>query len=274
MSGKALRLKRFRNSPNGGMVIIPLDHGVSLGPIPGLEYPESAIRMAVQEGADALVLHKGMLGFLEMMSGKLPGVFMHLSASSQLGFAIDHKVLIGSVEEALRRGADGVSLHVNLGNRSEPEMLQDLGIVGDACTNWQVPLLVMIYVRDAGGATTVPDSSLAYSARIAAELGADIIKMPIPEDFRTLKEITAALPVPVVVAGGSKVDDIPVFLDRMEKAMQAGVGGVAIGRNIFQNNDPRLILRAICSVVHWGYSSNTAWDEVKEDVPSKATAEI
>jgi len=247
------------------MVIIPLDHGVSLGPIHGLEHPESAIGMAVQEGADALVLHKGMMGFLEMMSGKLPGVFMHLSASSQLGSTCDHKVLIGSVEEALRRGADGISMHVNLGNRSEPEMLQDLGMIGDACTNWQVPLLVMIYVRDDNGAATVTDLSIAYSARIAAELGADIIKIPVPEDFMTLKKITAALPVPVVVAGGSKVADIPVFLDRMEKAMQAGAGGVAIGRNIFQNNDPRLILRAICSVVHWGYSSNTAWDEVRED---------
>lgn len=97
MGGKTLRLRRLQNSPNGRMVIMPLDHGVSLGPIPGLERPESPIRMAVQEGADALVLHKGMLGFLETMNGKLPGIFMHLSASSELGFTSDHKVLIGSV---------------------------------------------------------------------------------------------------------------------------------------------------------------------------------
>ena len=255
------------------MVILPLDHGVSLGPIPGLEHPERAIRMAVREGADALVLHKGMMGFLEMMNGKLPGVFMHLSASSQLGSTGDHKALIGSVEEALRRGADGVSMHVNLGNQSEPKMLADLGMIGDACTNWQVPLLVMIYVRDVNGAASVPDPSIAYSARIAAELGADIIKIPLPEDFGTLKQIAAALPVPVVVAGGSKAADMPVFLGRVEKAMEAGAGGVAIGRNIFQNRDPGLILRAICSVVHWGYSANTAWDEISEEGLPEAMAE-
>src|SRR5512137_2456148 len=107
MGGKALRLKRFRNSLNGRMVILPLDHGVSLGPIPGLESPERAIRMGVGEGADALVLYKGMLGILERVNEKLPGIFMHLSASTELSHSLHHKVLIGTVEEALRRGADG-----------------------------------------------------------------------------------------------------------------------------------------------------------------------
>ena len=265
IGGKILRLQRFRNSPNGRMVILPLDHGVSLGPIRGLERPEQAIRMGVREGADALVLYKGMLGFLEGLRGKLPGIFMHLSASSQLGPALHHKVLIGSVEEALRRGADGVSIHVNLGNPDEPRMLRDLGRVGEACLVWQVPLLVMIYVRDGRGAAAIPDVTVAHAARIAAELGADIIKIAMPEDFRPFKEITAGLPVPVVVAGGSRSADIPVFLERVEKALAAGAEGVAIGRNIFQSLHPERLLRALRGIVHRGIAADRAWDEAGEE---------
>lgn len=266
MSGKTLRLKRFRDSATGRMVILPLDHGVSLGPIAGLERPEQAIRMGVREGADALVLCKGMLRFLEGMNERLPGIFMHLSAGTQLGPAPHHKVLVGSVEEALRRGADGVSMHVNLGNPNEPGMLQDLGMVGEACAAWQVPLLVMIYVRNCGNqAATTPDTAIAHAARIAAELGADIIKIAMPQDFRILKEITAGLPLPVVVAGGSRIAEIPVFLERVERAMEAGAEGVAIGRNIFQSHCPELLLRAVWGIVHRGISAGKAWDEAGEE---------
>lgn len=263
MGGKKLRLKRFRRSPNGRIVILPLDHGVSLGPIRGLVQPERVIRMGVREGADALVLYKGMLGYLEGLTGNLPGIFLHLSASSQLGPSSHHKVLIGSVTEALRRGADGVSIHVNLGNQGEPEMLRDFGMVGDACAEWQVPLLVMIYVRDHHRAATLPDSAIAHAARVAAELGADIIKIPLPEKDGVLEEITSSSPVPVVIAGGSRIVEVPIFLERVEKAMAAGAQGVAVGRNVFQSDQPELLLRAICSIVHQGSSAGQAWHEVR-----------
>jgi predicted phospho-2-dehydro-3-deoxyheptonate aldolase len=265
MGGKTLRLKRFQTSPDGRILILPLDHGVSYGALPGLERPENMIRMGVQEGTDALVLYKGMLRFLESLTGHLPGIFMHLSASSQLGPSLHHKVLIGSVEEAVRRGVDGVSLHINLGNDREPEMLQDFGMVSDACAEWQIPLLAMIYVRGLEEAGTAPDSAVAHAARIAAELGADIIKIPVPEDYTILQEITSSLPVPVVVAGGSKTAETAIFLERVEKAMEAGVRGVAIGRNVFQSDHPETLFRAVCSIVHRGFSASRAWEELKRE---------
>jgi DhnA family fructose-bisphosphate aldolase class Ia len=231
-----------------------------------LERPEDVIQMGVQEGADGLVLHKGMLGFLEKLTGSLPGIFMHLSASSQLGPLPGHKVLIGTVEEAIRRGADGVSIHINLGNQNEPEMLQDFGMVGDACMEWQIPLLAMIYVR--GPKEAAPDTAIAHAARLGAELGADIIKIPAPEDSRVLHEITSSLPVPVVIAGGSWIAEPRVFLERVERAMEAGARGVAIGRNVFQSTCPAIFLRAICRMVHRGYSAVRALEEAKAEVIS------
>ncbi|NTW37398.1 MAG: hypothetical protein HGB17_15015 [Syntrophobacteraceae bacterium] len=120
MSGKILRLKRSGIQPDRRLVIFLLDHGVTCGPIHGLESPQRVIRMGAEGGVNALVLHKGMFAFLEPLEVDLPCVFMHLSASTQLGPRIHKKVLVGSVEEAIRRGADGVSVHVNLGDPNEP----------------------------------------------------------------------------------------------------------------------------------------------------------
>ena len=121
----------------------------------------------------------------------------------------------------------------------------------------------MIYVSEAPSAPVVPDTALAHAARLAAELGADIIKLPSPENDRILAEITRGLPVPVVVAGGSRVPDTRVFLERVEKAMGAGARGVAVGRNIFQHERPEALMKSVAMIVHRGISAGRAWEELQ-----------
>ncbi len=261
MSGKALRLKRLFSKGDGRLVVFPLDHGVTFGPIPGLRQLAGVIGMGVREGVDAFVLHKGAMAFLETIPPPLPAVLMHLSASTGIGASIRRKVLVGSVEEALCRGADGVSVHINLGGEHEPEMLRDLGSVGAACQRWQVPLLVMIYIRGIHAPSPVPDTAVAHGARVAAELGADVIKIPLPDDVELLAEIANSFPVPVIMAGGSKEPDPRLFLGRVEQALDAGFSGVAVGRNVFQNEKPQCLLRCICSMVHKRMNAQGAWDE-------------
>lgn len=261
MNGKTLRLKRFFTSPSNRVLIFPLDHGVSCGPIPGLQQMEEVLRMGISGGADAFVLHKGMLRILEHFSGRIPGIFMHLSASTQLGPDFHSKVLVGTIEEAIRRGADGVSIHVNLGGSHEPEMLEQLGTIGSSCEEWQIPLLVMIYVRSTHLQQPVPDTYIAHAARVAAELGADIIKIPAPKDDAVLASITSSLRVPIVVAGGSKVSESFQFLQQIEKYLAAGVRGVATGRNIFQRDCPNGVLRAVSSILHDNIPSKEAWEK-------------
>jgi len=250
MSGKQLRLKRIISPVDGRTVLFPLDHGVSYGPLPGLECIDRAVDLGIRAGADALVLHKGMLRCLETAVSPLPGIIMHLSASTCIGPAICHKVLAGSVEEAVRLGADAVSVQINLGDPQEPEMLRDLGRIGQSCSEWQIPLLVMAYAggkqhRDCG-------PRIAHAARVAAELGADLIKIPFPEDYDLLASITSSLCVPVVVAGGVPQGDIARFLQIVEKSMEAGAGGIAAGRSVFQHADPMAVLTAIRGIVHEG----------------------
>ena len=114
----------------------------------------------------------------------------------------------------------------------------------------------------------MPDTSLAHAARIAAELGADIIKLPIPADDDVLSEITRGLCVPVVVAGGSRDPDTRAFLVRVEQALEAGARGVAVGRNIFQHERPEALMRAVSRIVHQGVSAVAAWEEIQ--VPGSA----
>lgn len=258
MDGKTLRLKRFMRRPKGRTVILPLDHGVTCGPIEGLDRMDRVIRMGTRGGADGLVIHSGMFRFLETVKDPLPGIFFHLSSSTRLGPSPHRKVLTGSVEEALRLGADGVSVHVNLGGKHEPDMLRDLGRVADSCSLWQMPLLVMIYVKPASDAP-VDDTAIAHAARVAAELGADVIKIPAPERLDTLARITQSLPVPIVVAGGGKAPDGMRFLERVKGIIEAGATGLAVGRNIFQHERPQDFLKAVCAVVHEGTAPDQAW---------------
>lgn len=250
MSGKILRLKRLLAPEDGRIVILPLDHGVTCGPIPGLGRMARAVEVGVRGGADALVLHKGMMCHLESHARRLPGVFLQLSGSTQLGSSFHHKVLVGTVEEAVRRGADGVSIHVNLGDPHEPEMLRDLGTLGGVCQAWQMPLLVMIYVRGPQVPSPPPDAAIAHAARVAGELGADVIKIPAPGDESVLAEITAGSPAPVVIAGGTKVNDVAPLFERVQGALRAGARGVAIGRNVIQHSHPEALLRVIVDMVH------------------------
>ena len=264
MSGKIMRLKRILKSSKGKMLILTLDHGVTGGPASGLRQIDRVIRLGIRGGADALVLHKGMIPILEKVDQTLPGVFMHLSASTNLGQQLHRKMLVGSVEEAMQRGADGVSMQLNLGGDFEGEMIRDLGLVGSACARWQMPLLVMAYVEDGRMASPAPDEALAHGARLAAELGADIVKIPVPTQVETLSEITASLPVPVVIAGGAREEDTRLFLEKLARTLAHGVRGFAIGRNVFQHERPEALLTAITNMVHLGFSAETAWRQFCE----------
>jgi len=247
---------------DGRSVVLPLDHGVTMGPIPGIERLEATIESGVRGGADALILHKGMLRCLHPANGQTPGIIMHLSASTELGPCSYHKVLTGSVDEAIRAGADAVSFHLNLGDNHEPEMLKDLGEVGRSCADWQVPLLVMAYPCGDRIDGAAEDAHIAHAARVAAEMGADIIKIPFPKDFHVLARISSSLNVPILVAGGQsmKVEDT---LERIDISIQAGTSGVAAGRNVFQQPDPEAVLRAICDMVHRGVSAKEALENLK-----------
>ena len=125
--GKAIRIERIMNRKTGKIIIVPMDHGVSSGPIKGLLDMPKAINKVADGGANAVLVHKGTIKTGHRGYGRDIGLIMHLSGSTSLGPDPNNKVLVASVKEALKLGADAVSVHVNIGAENEAEMLKNLG---------------------------------------------------------------------------------------------------------------------------------------------------
>lgn len=269
MSGVSLRLRRFFRASTNRTVIFPLDHGVTCGPVAGLEDITKCLKWGIEGGADAFVLHKGMLNVAAQIKNMPQGIFMHLSGSTQLGASINRKVIVGGVEEAIKRGADGVSCHINLANEYESEMLEALGRIGDECYKWQIPLLVMVYIRGSYADSVNKDEAIVHGVRLATELGASIVKTSRPTSVEFIRKLVEVSHVPVVLAGGTKAKNEMAFLNGVQEAIECGISGVAIGRNVFQHSDPVNFLKAIVSIVHGDETAEEAWNMLKNQQKRK-----
>lgn len=263
--GKSVRIERIKNRKTGRIIIVPMDHGVSSGPIRGLTDMPKIVNKVADGGANAVLLHKGIIRVGHRGYGKDIGLIMHLSASTSLAPDPDNKVLTASVEEAIKLGADVVSVHINIGAENEADMLEILGEISEECMEWGMPLLAMMYPRgrkvdEMGGEHNV--EVVKHAARVGAELGADIIKTNYTGDPDSFREVTKGCPVPVVIAGGPKMDTPKDVLQMIRDAIDAGGIGTSIGRNVFQAEEPIKMVRAMARIVHDGYEADEAIKEL------------
>ena len=245
MDGKRARIDRI--SRRGSFLCIPMDHGVTSGPIPGIDRIFEVVEEVERGGATCVIMHKGMIKALPKPPSL--GVIMHLSASTSLGPDPNYKVRSGCVEEAIRLGADAVSVHVNIGADEEPRMLYELGYVADAADEWGMPLLAMMYPRGGHIEGPATPSTIAHVARVGAELGADVVKTVYTGDEESFRWLVRSVQVPVVIAGGPKMDTDRDVLQLVRDAMDSGAAGVAFGRNVFQHRSPEAITRAIAEII-------------------------
>lgn len=257
--GKAIRMERIMNRNTGKTVIVPMDHGATVGPIDGLIDISKAVNDVAEGGANAVIGHIGLPRYGHRNQGKDIGLILHLSASTMLSSRPNRKVLVNTVENALRMGADGVSVHVNIGDDDEADMLKDLGRIAVECQYWGMPLVAMMYPR---GPQIQDEKSLEVvkvAARVGAELGADFVKTNYTGDPETFAKVVEGCPAPVLIAGGSKLSAREMFVT-IEGAMQAGASGLSIGRNVFQHKKTTLFVKAASAIVHEGMSAQEAYD--------------
>ncbi|NWF92852.1 MAG: class I fructose-bisphosphate aldolase family protein [Syntrophaceae bacterium] len=253
MRGKRIRMGRIMDLASGKTVIIPMDHGVTSGPIKGLTKMEETIDAVVRGGANAIIVHKGLVEANHRTNGRDVGLIVHLSASTRMAPDPNSKTMVCTVEEAIKLGADGVSVHVNLGAEDERSMLKDLGEAAKVALEWGMPLLAMMYTRGPKVENEYDAKVVKHAARVGAELGADIVKVPYTGSPESFSEVVEGCPVPVVIAGGEKMETDRDLLEMVEGAMAAGGAGVSIGRNVFQHRDPTRIVQAIYRIVHQGW---------------------
>ena len=264
MIGKKIRLERIINRNSHRTVIVPMDHGVTVGPIEGLSDMRDTISKVVAGGANAILMHKGIVRAGHRGSGKDVGLIIHLSAGTSLSPDPNAKELVCTVEEAIKLGADAISVHINLGAGTDRDMLRQLGYVSERCMEWQMPLVAMIYTR---GSKIEDEYALKYvkhAARVGAELGADIVKVNYTGSAESFREVVEGCPVPVVIAGGPKMNSDEEIFRMVEGALAAGAAGLSIGRNAFQHKNPVKMVQALSQMVHKNASVDDAIRTLKE----------
>jgi predicted phospho-2-dehydro-3-deoxyheptonate aldolase len=263
MIGKKIRLERIINRNSQKTVIIPMDHGVTVGPIDGLADMRKAISAMVSGGANAILMHKGMVGAGHRGTGKDVGLIIHLSAGTSISPDPNVKELVCTVEEAIKLGADAVSIHINIGANTDSQMLRQMGHVGERCFEWQIPLIAMMYARGPKVTNEYDLANVKLAARVGAELGADIVKVVYTGSPETFAEVVAGCPVPVVIAGGPKMNSDKDIFRMVDGALKAGATGASIGRNAFQHKTPEKMVKALCQMVHHKASVEQALDVLK-----------
>jgi fructose-bisphosphate aldolase / 2-amino-3,7-dideoxy-D-threo-hept-6-ulosonate synthase len=254
LEGKQRRLNRIFQSDDR-TVIVPMDHGVTVGPCKGIENMQITVNELLKGGADAVLVHKGIA---KSIIARTAGLIVMLSGASNLSPNPNYKVQVCSVQEAVRLGADAVSVHVNLGAQDEGKMLSKLGKVAEECDLFGMPLLAMMYPRGPKITNEHAPDLVAHAARLGAELGADIIKTNYTGDVNSFKAVVECCPVPIVVAGGPKAKTDKDTLEMTVDALKAGAAGLSMGRNVFQHESPTAMTKALVAIVHKGVSIDVA----------------
>lgn len=270
MTGKAMRLKRVID-PAGVSVICALDHGMTsptfLEPLADITARASE---TVAGGANVIMMSKGMITIAEPAFSPTTSLALLLSASASPDGDRPEIVQIAEVEEALILGADAVVLFTALGGDTEASMIEILSRVGRECAALGMP-----FIAEAEFPTTYASVEelkdqygfeyLRRNVRLCAELGADIVKTNWPGDQDSFgKCVEAANGIPVVLAGGSRLEDAEL-LTRMEQAMAAGAIGCSVGRNIFMHANPEAITRALSRVIRERWTAEKALDALGQE---------
>lgn len=258
-------MERIFNRNTKKTVIVPMDHGVTVGPIEGLIDMKKTVNAIASGGANAIVVHKGIVRAGHRGGGKDVGLIIHLSGSTTLSPYPNAKTLICTVEEAIKIGADAVSIQVNVGNGNDNEMLRDLGQTARIASEWGVPLLAMMYPRGEKIKNEYDPEIIRHVARLGAELGADIVKCSYTGDPESFRRVVEGCPVPVVIAGGPKMSSDRDLLTMVRDAIDAGASGLSIGRNIFQHKNPQHMTATLSRMVHRRYSVEEALEYLSKE---------
>jgi fructose-bisphosphate aldolase/2-amino-3,7-dideoxy-D-threo-hept-6-ulosonate synthase len=258
-TGTRARLDRLGTDDR--YVVVPMDHGITMGAVTGLKDIEATIDAVTRGGADAVLTQRGIADRVHPNKNGA-GYIAHLNGSTTIGPDENDKRQTGTVEDAIRVGADAVSFHINVGSEYEREQITALSEVTSEAQRYGLPVLAMTYAR---GPDIDPESdefneAVGHAARLGEELGADIVKTAYTGDAESFQHVVDSTSLPVVIAGGSKGTDEET-LDMVRGAMDAGASGISMGRSIFQHEQPEQIARAVAHVVHDDADAKTALRE-------------
>ena len=240
--------------PGGRCFFLPIDHGYFLGPTRNLVKPGETIAPLV-EYCDALFCTRGVLRSAIDPVGSLPIILRISGCTSIVGRTLTDEALTTSIEDIIRLNVSAVGISVFIGSEHEHQTLHNLTTAVNQCQTYGIPVMAVTAV---GKELEKRDARyLSLCCRICAELGADVVKTYWCEDF---DKVADGCPVPVVMAGGPKVETNQEVLEFVHDGIQRGAVGINLGRNVWQNQYPVPMARALRAIVHDDASVEEAVD--------------
>ena len=250
--GMKNRLSRIIKPKDGKTVMLAVDHGYFLGPISKLEEPKKTIAPLV-EYADALMLTRGVLRTSVDAAKDVPVVLRVSGGNSIIGKDLSDEDITVSMKDAIRLNVSAVALSIYVGAEYEHRTIVNLSRLVDEGEEYGIPVLAVTAV---GKELEKRDARfLALSCRIAAEHGAHFVKTYYCENF---EKVVKSCPVPLVIAGGPKLETEMDAFNIAYDAIKRGASGVDMGRNIWQSKHPVAMIQAIKAIVHEGVSAKEA----------------
>ncbi|HCN27854.1 MAG TPA: hypothetical protein DIT64_03540 [Verrucomicrobiales bacterium] len=235
---------------DGKTVILPIDHGVAI-PVPGLENPFAMID-AVSPYVDGYVMNLGVaMRAADSMAGK--GICLRTDVyNTRLTGDGAGSINVYGAEEAEMVGANAVMNMIYPWSVSERMNFQECADIIRSSMDLDIPVILEALPHGLGQTDKYTLENVAFAARLAAELGADVVKIPYPTDAKPgdFKKVIEQVWVPVIILGGAAVNDDAALLQMTEDAMNAGAAGIAMGRNVWQHKNPPAIARSLAAIVH------------------------
>jgi 3-hydroxy-5-phosphonooxypentane-2,4-dione thiolase len=261
--GMKNRISKIIRPEDNRCVMLAVDHGYFLGPTERLEVPSNTIKPLLSY-ADSLMLTRGILRTSVNPNNNIPIVLRVSGASSIIGEDLSNETITTSVEEAIRLNATCLALSIFVGSKYEHQTLSNLAKLVDEGERYGIPVLAVTAV----GKEMARDARyLSLSCRIAAELGAHIVKTYYCENF---EKVVEGCPIPVIIAGGKKLPKEVDALELAYNAVQHGAAGVDMGRNIWQSDYPVEMIKAVRSIVHENLNVNEAYNSLLSAKNEKA----
>ena len=256
--GMKNRISKIINPKDGHTVMLAVDHGYFMGPTTGLENIKIMTDPLIKY-ADTLMLTRGALRNYIDPETKIPIVLRVSGGTSILNENnLLHEGIIVDIEDAIRLNVSGVAFSILVGQSFERDTILGMTKYIDECERYGIPVLAVTAVGKGLGKDA---KYLSLASRMAAELGAHIVKTYYCKDF---EKVVETCPVPIVIAGGKKIPEQEA-LQMAYDALQAGAIGVDMGRNVFQSSDPVGMIKAVNAIVHNKYEPKEAFDVFKSN---------
>ena len=260
--GMKNRMSKIIRPEDNRCVMLAVDHGYFLGPTERLAVPSNTIKPLLSY-ADSLMLTRGILRTSVNPNNGIPIVLRVSGGSSIVGEDLSNETITTSVEEAIRLNASCLAISIFVGSKYEYQTLSNLAKLVNQGERYGIPVLAVTAV----GKEMARDARyLSLACRIAAELGAHIVKTYYCENF---EKVIEGCPIPVIIAGGKKLPQEADALELAYNAVQHGAAGVDMGRNIWQSDYPVEMIKAVRAIVHENLNVNEAYNILLRDKDEK-----